>query len=69
MSFCKQLELFDMRPYTTKQFVSKEQFITLGVSELHFKNVLQPIEYIQLELNLFPSVSNLMEIEFLELAA
>jgi hypothetical protein len=69
MSFCKQLELFDIRSYTTKQSVCNEQFTNISVSELHFRDVIQPMKYIQLELDLFPTVSNLMEIEFLELAA
>lgn len=69
MGFYKQLELFDMRPYTTKQSVFNKQLTAIGVSELHFKDVVQPIEYTQLELDLFPQASNLMEIKFPELAA
>jgi hypothetical protein len=69
MGFYKQLELFDMRPYTTKQSVCYKQFTAIGIPELHFKDVVQLTEYKQLELDLFPQVSNLMEIKFPELAA
>jgi hypothetical protein len=53
MGFCEQLELFDLRPYTTKQSVSDKQFTIIGVQELNFKDVVKH-KHIQLELDLFP---------------
>lgn len=65
----KQLELFDLKPYTTNKPVCKERILINSVSRLDIKGISKPIKYKQLELDLFSQKSNLVEVEFLELAA
>ena len=60
----KQLELFDLRPYTSKL---PDQAATIDVEEKQFEEVSQPVEYEQLELNLFPEQSDSSPVEFVKL--
>ncbi len=65
----KQLELFDMQAYTTKKPVYNGRVLADGISKQHIEDAIIPIKYEQLELELFPQESNLLEIDFVELAA
>ncbi|MBD2566361.1 hypothetical protein [Anabaena lutea] len=59
----KQLELFDLQPYTSEQLIATEDVVEL-VEEIQ-----KPSAYKQLELNLFPLQIYLTPLEFMELAA
>ncbi|PHM08034.1 hypothetical protein [Nostoc sp. 'Peltigera malacea cyanobiont' DB3992] len=63
MDFYKQLELFDLRLYTSKHFTANDG------EEKQFEEVPQPIEYEQLELDLFPELTCLIPIKLMKLAA
>src|SRR4028119_1894475 len=63
MESYKQLELFDLQPYTSKQPTAID-----GEEEL-FEEIQQCVEYKQLELDLFPQLSDKTPIELLRLAA
>jgi len=59
----KQLELFDLQPYTSKQPTAIDD------EEEPFEEIQQCVEYKQLELDLFPQLSDKTPIELLRLAA
>jgi hypothetical protein len=59
----EQLELFDLRPYTSSQLADK------GNEVLQIVRVRSQIEYEQLELDLFPQQSEKALTEFTKLAA
>lgn len=58
-----QLELFDLRHYTSEQSAAIES------QEQLFKQTRQDVEYIQLELDLFPEQSQKIFLPFVRLAA
>lgn len=62
----KQLELFDLRPYTSKQ---PKQSAVVCIEEKQFEEVSQSVKYEQLELDLFPEQSEPNHVEFVKLAA
>ena len=63
MESYKQLELFDLQPYTSKQPTAID-----GEEEL-FEEIQECVEYKQLELNLFPQLSDETPTELVRLAA